>query len=102
MRSVRNQRGYKMQSLHIRTQIRRLAGGLGQSLSAQILARVARGGAVSRGRVQHEVLGAGGGDDPWRQQDVDDRLEEEEDLRLLQVGAVCKGTLKHKQASMQI
>lgn len=48
---------------------------------------------MSRGGVQHEVLGAGGGDDPGRQEDVDDRLEEEEDLGLLQVGAVCRETL---------
>lgn len=76
---------------HIHTQICSLAGGLGQSLPAQVLPRVARRGAVSRRGVQHEVLGARGGDDPRRQQDVDDSLEEQEDLGLLEVGAVCGG-----------
>lgn len=65
------------------TQIRRLAGGLGQALSAQVLPRVTGGGAVSRRSVQHEVLGAGRGDDAWRQQNVDDRLQQQEYFRLL-------------------
>lgn len=47
--------------------------------------------------IQHEVLGAGGGDDPRRQQDVDDGLQEEEDLWLLQVRAVCKKTERTKR-----
>lgn len=88
----RNEKGSQSNtsSLPPRTQIRCLAGGLSQPLPAQILARVAWRGAVSRRRVQHEVLGAGGGDDARRQEDVDDSLEEQEDLGLLQVGAVCK------------
>lgn len=49
---------------------------------------------MSWGGVQHEVFGAGGGDDAGRQEDVDDRLEEEKDLRLLQVRAICKGTIE--------
>lgn len=57
---------------------------------------------MSRGSVQHEVLGAGGGDDPGRQEDVDDRLEEQEDLGLLQVGTICKRILKDKEASKQM
>lgn len=80
-----------MTSYHTRTQVRSLAGGLGQSLSAQVLPRVARRGAVGRGGVQHEVLGARGGDDPGGQEDVDDGLEEQEDLRLLEMGTVCRG-----------
>lgn len=46
---------------------------------------------MGRRGVEHEVLGAGGGDDTWRQQDVDDRLQQQENLGLLQVGAVCRG-----------
>lgn len=73
------------------TQIGRLAGGLGQPLPPQVFAGVAWRGAVGWRGVQHEVLGAGGGDDARRQEDVDDRLQQQEDFGLLQVGAVCRG-----------
>ena len=43
------------------------------------------------GGVQHEALGAGGGDDAGGQQDVEHRLQEQEHLGDLQVRAVWRG-----------
>lgn len=65
------------------TQIGRLAGGFCQPLPSQVFSSVAWRGAMGRRGIQHEVLGAGGGDDTRWQQDVNDRLEQQENLRLL-------------------
>lgn len=43
--------------------------------------------------IQHKVFGAGGGDDPGREENVDDRLQQQEDLGWLQVRTVCRSTI---------
>lgn len=70
------------------TQVGSLAGGFCQPLPAQVLPRVARRGAVGGGALQHEILAAGSADDARWQEDIDHSLEQQQDLRLLQPGAV--------------
>lgn len=83
----------------IPTQIRGLAGGLGQPpLPAQVFARIPRGGAVGGGALQHEVLAPGGADDPRRQEHVNDRLQEQLHLGLLQPWAVYGGSIRKTEA----
>ena len=84
------------------TQVCSLTGGLGQALSPQVLALVPRGGAVGGGRVQHEVLGPGRADDARGEEDVDDRLQEQRDLRLLQVWGVWIGWNTHTDTDTQV
>lgn len=78
-------RGQQQPSL---TQVGSLAGGFCQPFPPQVLPRVPGGGAVGRGALQHEVLAAGSADDARWQEDIDDSLEQQQDLRLLQPGAV--------------
>lgn len=62
------------QEKEVPTQVCCLTGRLRQALSAQVFPCIPRGGAVSRGALQHEVLAPGRADDPWRQEHINDRL----------------------------
>lgn len=70
------------------TQVGSLAGGLCQPFPSQVLPRIPWGGAVGWGALQHEILAAGSADDARWQEDIDNGLEQQQDLRLLQPGAV--------------
>ena len=70
------------------TQVGSLAGGLCEPFPPQVLPRIPRGGTVGRGALQHKVLAAGRADDARWQKDIDNSLEQQQDLRLLQPGAV--------------
>lgn len=70
------------------TQVGSLAGGFRQPFPPQVLPCVPWRGAVGRGALQHEVLAAGSADDARWQEDIDNSLEQQQDLRLLQPGAV--------------
>lgn len=70
------------------TQVGSLASGLCEPFPPQVLPCVPWGGAMGRGALQHEVLAAGSADDARWQEDIDNSLEQQQDLRLLQPGAV--------------
>lgn len=70
------------------TQVGSLAGGLCEPFPPQVLPRIPRGGAMGRGTLQHKILAAGSADDARWQEDIDNSLEQQQDLRLLQPGAV--------------